>query len=132
MQPNKPELTPEAEEAIESVNLDKVLAQESQATINRALAKQSKLNNIVGDTIIDSASVKKALLADKTKEEEASKGIDLSVLKGAKRLPDEDFDKYRARLKREKKILEKYLRGRRTWNSLMDGQYRRPKEKASA
>jgi hypothetical protein len=121
MQPNKPNQpdmdTEEAiKEAMESMNLDQVIAKETQ------------LNSIVGETIIDSSSVKKALLSDKTKEEEASKGIDLSVLKGAKRLPKETFEKYKKRLKREKKILDKYLRGKRSWNSLMDGQYRRPKE----
>ena len=136
MQP-KEDLTPDAEEALESVNLTKVLAQEIEAFnkdnlkidgLANELNKGVKDNKIVGDTVVDSTSLKKALLSDKDKEDEASKGVDISVLKGAKRLPKEKFDKYKERLKREKKILNNYLNGKVIWNSLSEGTFRRPKK----
>jgi len=118
------------DEALASANLNEE-AIKAEA-IKEVIVKEDKPKfKKVEMPAVDSASVVKALQKDKNKEEEAISGIDLSVLKGDKRLPDENFDAYKARLIREKKIRKQYLaKGKQFWNSMFEGPYKRPKKKA--
>ena len=76
-----------------------------------------EMNNMMGDA--DNAKADDIVNALKGEHEKGI--IDLSELKGDKRLPDEDFADYKTRIKREKKLRERYSRGQIKWQSIFDG-----------
>lgn len=75
------------------------------------------IENVMGE--VDNAqtdAIINALQKDKDNSE-----INLSELKGDKRLPGEDFDAYKKRRKEEKKLRKKYQNGKVVWKSIFDG-----------
>jgi hypothetical protein len=80
------------------------------------------------DDILATKTVTDAIEETKEKDEEATKAVNLSELKGAKRLPKENFTDYKIRLKREKDMIKKYLQGQIIWQSIFKGTFRREKK----
>ncbi len=76
------------------------------------------------ETVADADKIVNALKEDKKKEEDANKAPDISCLKGDKRLPDEKFEDYKSRIKREKKLRKKYMKGNTSWGSMFQGTYK--------
>lgn len=77
------------------------------------------VENVMGE--VDEEQVDRLVDALRGQGQRESKPVDLSVLKGDKRLPDEEFDAYKARLKREQKIRKQYIRGKVVWDSMDEG-----------
>ena len=92
----------------------------TEASIENKFEEFDKdVKNVMGE--VDEEKIDRLVDALRGQGQRESKPVDLSVLKGNKRLPDEEFDAYKARLKREYKIMKQYRKGKVVWDSMFEG-----------
>lgn len=84
--------------------------------------KFEKLDKDISDAIGENNETKVNAIIENLKKQQKQEKVDLSIIQGSQRLPDEDFAVYKDRLKREKKMLKQYSRGRVVHESIFDGQ----------
>lgn len=78
------------------------------------------LDKDISDAIGENNETKLNAVIENLKKQREN--VDLSIIQGSKRLPDEDFAAYKDRIKREKKMLKQYSRGHIVHESIFDGQ----------
>ena len=81
-----------------------------------------KLDKDISNVMEETNETKIKDIIEKLKTQAKSEKVDLSIIQGSQRLPDEDFAVYKEHLRMEKKMLKKFSRGSVVHNSLFDGQ----------
>jgi len=98
--------------------LDKKIEEIEEAVKDKFEEFDKDISSVMGEVPDES---KLDSIIEKLKAQQTKEVVDVSSIKGPKRLPGEDFVEYKARLKMEKKTLNKYSNGRVVHESMFDG-----------
>jgi len=114
------DLTKEIDKNIKDMKsqLDKKIEEIEETVKDKFEEFDKDVSSVMGEVPDES---KLDSIIENLKAQQKKEVADVSIIKGDKRLPGEDFAEYKARIKLEKKALNKYSNGRVVHESIFDG-----------